>query len=161
MNERLSHFDKAGRAKMVNVGFKEETFRRATACGKIFMKNDVLSIIKKGTAEKGDVLGVARIAGISAVKKTHELIPLCHPLRIGSVSIDFDINEDESSVKAVCRVEGVERTGFEMEALTGVSVALLTVYDMLKSADKSMKIGDIFLVEKSGGKSGLYRARES
>jgi len=146
---------------MVNIGQKEETFRSATACGKIFMKSEALSLIKKGTAEKGDVLGVARIAGITAAKKTHDLIPLCHPLRIGSISIDFDINENECSVKAVCRVEGVERTGFEMEALTGVSVALLTVYDMIKSADKSMNIGEIFLMEKSGGKSGHYRADES
>jgi len=144
---------KNGKASMVDVSSKTPTERYARASGRIYMKRETLEQVKKGTV-KGEVLGVARIAGILGAKKTSGLVPLCHPLQIQNINIDFSLNEDESYVEATCEVNGVERTGFEMEAITGVMISLLTIYDMLKSVEKGMVIGDIHLVEKRGGKSG-------
>ncbi|MGE0242270.1 MAG: cyclic pyranopterin monophosphate synthase MoaC [Parvibaculaceae bacterium] len=155
---KLTHLDDQGRAHMVDVSAKEVTTREATARGRITMTPETLAMITEGRAKKGDVLAAARIAGIMAAKKTHELIPLCHPLAISGVSVDFtpDDKAGAIAVSATVKVEG--RTGVEMEALTAVSVACLTIYDMCKSADRAMRIGDIRLVEKSGGKSGRYSA---
>lgn len=157
----LTHFDVSGNAIMVDVGEKAITQRFAAAAGKISMERNTLDIIKKGNAKKGDVLGVARIAGIMAAKKTASLIPLCHPLIFDSVTVDFEFVEDEKQteqyVKALCTVKMSGKTGAEMEALTGVSVALLTVYDMCKAVDRGMTISNIRLEEKSGGKSGHWK----
>ena len=143
---------------MVDVGAKDATRRVATAAGSIRMQPATLKIVLAGTAKKGDVLGVARIAGIQAAKRTAELIPLCHPLALDSVTVDFDVDEDGSRVECRATVECTGRTGVEMEALTAASVALLTVYDMCKAVDRGMVLGDIRLVEKRGGKSGTYTA---
>jgi cyclic pyranopterin monophosphate synthase len=153
---KLTHLDDKGRARMVDVSAKDVTVRQATARGRISMSAETLRMITEGRAKKGDVLAAARIAGIMAAKKTHELIPLCHPLAISSVSVDFtpDAAANAIEVSATVKVEG--KTGVEMEALTAVSVACLTIYDMCKSADRAMRIGDIRLTEKSGGKSGHY-----
>jgi cyclic pyranopterin phosphate synthase len=155
---KLTHLDEKGQARMVDVSAKDVTTRQATARGKISMTAETLSMINEGRAKKGDVLAAARIAGIMAAKKTHELIPLCHPLLISGVTVDFtpDAKAHAIEVEATVKVEG--KTGVEMEALTAVSVACLTIYDMCKSADRAMRIGDIRLVEKSGGKSGHYSA---
>ncbi len=150
----LTHLDASGNAHMVDVLAKEVTHRRAVARCQIEMSETVLSAIGDGEVAKGDVLGVARIAGIQAAKRTSDLIPLCHPLMIGSVSVDFEVAEDHVSVTA--QVETYERTGVEMEALTACSVAALTIYDMCKSIDKGMVISDLALLEKTGGKSGTY-----
>ena len=152
----LTHFDESGAAIMVDVTEKNETVREAVASGVIHVGPEARKAIQNGTAKKGDVLGVARIAGIMAVKRTSDLIPLCHPLPIGKVGIDFEIREASSSVVCLCTVKTTAQTGVEMEALTGVSVALLTVYDMCKAIDKSMEITDICLMRKSGGKSGTF-----
>lgn len=146
---------KNGKAMMVDVSSKNPAERYAKASGKIFMSRETLQYVKKGTA-KGEVFAVSRIAGIMGAKKTPELIPLCHPLQVQNIKIDFFVNEDESSVEATCEVNGVERTGFEMEAITGVMISLLTIYDMLKGIEKGMVIGEIHLEEKRGGKSGRY-----
>jgi cyclic pyranopterin phosphate synthase len=153
---KLTHLDDQGRARMVDVSAKDVTVREATARGRITMTAETLAMITEGRAKKGDVLAAARIAGIMAAKKTHELIPLCHPLAISSVAVDFtpDAAEHAINVAATVKVEG--KTGVEMEALTAVAVACLTIYDMCKSADRAMRIGDIRLSEKSGGKSGHY-----
>jgi cyclic pyranopterin phosphate synthase len=153
---KLTHLDDQGRARMVDVSAKDVTAREATARGRITMTADTLAMITEGRAKKGDVLAAARIAGIMAAKKTHELIPLCHPLAISGVTVDFitDGAANAIEVSATVKVEG--KTGVEMEALTAVSVACLTIYDMCKSAERAMRIGDIRLVEKSGGKSGHY-----
>jgi cyclic pyranopterin phosphate synthase len=153
---KLTHLDDKGQARMVDVSAKDVTMRLATARGRITMTAETLAMITAGRATKGDVLSAARIAGIMAAKKTHELIPLCHPLLISGVSVDFtpDTKASAIEVEATVKVEG--KTGVEMEALTAVSVACLTIYDMCKSADRAMRIGDIRLVEKSGGKSGQY-----
>lgn len=158
----LTHFDENGNARMVDVSGKDVTSRHAIAEGKIYVNEDVYRAIVDKKVEKGDVLAVATTAGIMAVKKNYELIPMCHILNISSAKVNWDINDkkDENGLYAIsCEVlvkcEG--KTGVEMEALTGVSVALLTVYDMVKAIDKSMKIGDIHLKEKDGGKSGLYQ----
>lgn len=155
---KLTHLDDKGQARMVDVSAKDVTTRLATARGRITMTAETLAMITQGRAKKGDVLAAARIAGIMAAKKTHELIPLCHPLLISGVSVDFTPDTKASSIEieATVKVEG--KTGVEMEALTAVSVACLTIYDMCKSADRTMRIGDIRLVEKSGGKSGHYSA---
>ena len=157
MSSELTHFDDAGNAVMVDVTAKAETVRTAVAEGTVLLSPAALRAVLDGTAQKGDVLGVARVAGILAVKQTPSLIPLCHPLNIGKISVDFRVDEESSAVTAVCTVKLTGRTGAEMEALTGVSVALLTVYDMLKAVDKSMEITGIRLLEKDGGKSGHYR----
>jgi cyclic pyranopterin phosphate synthase len=155
MSDNLSHFDKGGNAVMVDVSAKEITARTAVAKGVITVNAQTMAAILEGTSKKGDVLGVARIAGISAAKRSAELIPLCHPLIIDTCKIDFNIDEDKPQIEAVCTVKLSGKTGAEMEALTGVSVALLTVYDMCKAIDKAMVIGGIRLWEKSGGKSKI------
>lgn len=154
--ERLNHFDEKGNAVMVDVTDKSITERIAIASGKIHVNEKVMRAIVEGTVEKGDVLGVARVAGILGVKQTPHLIPMCHPLFITKCSIDFELNEEELWVKAVCTAKLSGKTGVEMEALTGVSVALLTIYDMCKAIDKRMEIGEIHLDSKSGGKSGEF-----
>ena len=154
--EKLTHFNAAGEATMVDVGDKNSSRRIAVARGEIRMQTDTLSRILDKRVEKGDVLGVARLAGIMAAKKTPELIPLCHPLPIDSVEVDFTPDHQESLVKIEARVSVNGRTGVEMEALTAVSVAALTIYDMCKAVDKSMTIGPIRLAEKQGGRSGHF-----
>jgi cyclic pyranopterin phosphate synthase len=152
----LTHFDAAGRAAMVDVSAKDETSRTATARGRIVMAPATLALIREGRAGKGDVLGVARIAGIMAAKKTPELIPLCHPLMISKVAVDLEPEgEDAVAIEATVTLSG--KTGVEMEALTAVTVAALTVYDMVKAVDRSMRIEDVRLVHKAGGKSGEFR----
>lgn len=156
---RFTHLDAEGNARMVDVSAKDATARVAIAKGRIAMKPETLATIRAGTTKKGDVLAAARIAGIMAAKKTYELIPLCHPLMIAGIAVDFAADEAASAldITATVKVEG--KTGVEMEALTAVSVAALTIYDMCKSADRAMRIGDIRLAEKSGGKSGRYKAK--
>ena len=156
----LTHVDKNGNAVMVDISDKDATDRYAMAQGIIRMSDDALKAVSEGTASKGDVLSAARIAGIMAAKKTPELIPLCHQLQLTKVNIDLEICQDEGCIKCECSVKLCDRTGAEMEALTGVSVALLTVYDMCKAIDKKMEISDIRLMEKSGGKSGHYLRKE-
>jgi cyclic pyranopterin phosphate synthase len=158
MKAKLTHFDKKGRARMVDVGDKPETERVAVAAGSVTMKRATLDLIRKGKAKKGDVLGVARLAGIMAAKRTAELIPLCHPLALSSVAVELrcDKNRNAVDITAACKLAG--RTGVEMEALTAVSVAALTIYDMLKAVDRGMSIGNIHLVHKTGGKSGIFEA---
>lgn len=153
---KLTHIDDKGNAHMVDVSDKDVTTRIATAKGVVRMTEATLTLIRDGQAKKGDVLGTARIAGIMATKRTHDLIPLCHPLAISSVSVDFDLGDQRIDVTASVKVTG--KTGVEMEALTAVSVACLTIYDMVKAVERSMQITDIRLVEKSGGKSGIFRA---
>jgi len=155
---RMSHFDRAGRARMVDVAAKPDTHRVAVACGVIRMAADTLRIIAAGSASKGDVLGVARIAGIQAAKRTSDLVPLCHPLALTKVELSFGLDEANPGVEATARVETLGKTGVEMEALTAVSVTLLTLYDMAKALDKGMVLGDIRLLTKTGGKSGDWRA---
>jgi cyclic pyranopterin monophosphate synthase len=157
----LTHLDHAGAASMVDVGDKAETVRTAIAEGHVTMLPQTLRMIVEGNARKGDVVGAARIAGIMAAKRTHELVPLCHPLLLTKVSVDIEPDEDLPGlrVRALARVSG--KTGVEMEALTAVSVACLTIYDMAKAVDRGMAIGGVRLVEKTGGKSGDYRAGEA
>lgn len=156
----FTHFDEAGNARMVDVSDKSVTTRTATAAARITMAPRTLEHILAGTARKGDVLGTARIAGIMAAKRTHELIPLCHQLALSSVTVDFTADEAAGAIAVTATVKIDGKTGVEMEALTAVSVACLTVYDMVKAADRSMRIGDIHLAAKSGGRSGDYRASE-
>jgi cyclic pyranopterin phosphate synthase len=153
----LTHFDAQGQAHMVDVGAKPATHRVAIAQGAIAMAPETLALIAQGGVKKGDVLGIARIAGIQGAKKTSELIPLCHPLALTRLAVDFEIFPDESTVRCTATAETVGPTGVEMEALTAVQVALLTIYDMCKAADRGMVIGDVKLMEKHGGKSGSYR----
>ncbi|WP_336692685.1 cyclic pyranopterin monophosphate synthase MoaC [Delftia acidovorans] len=150
----LTHFDAQGQAHMVDVGAKPATHRIAVAEGRITMQPATLAIIQSGTAKKGDVLGIARIAGIMAAKKTSDLIPLCHPLALTRVAVDFNLLPDVSAVRCRATVETVGPTGVEMEALTAVQVVLLTIYDMCKAVDKSMVMEGVRVVEKQGGKSG-------
>ena len=152
----LTHFDAAGNAVMVDVSEKPVTAREATAHGIITMNADAFAAVESGTVKKGDVLGVARVAGIMATKRTSELIPLCHPLPLTKVQIEFELLPERRAVEARCTVKTSGVTGVEMEALTGVSTALLTIYDMCKAVDKGMELGEIHLEKKSGGKSGLY-----
>lgn len=155
----LTHFDAQGQAHMVDVGAKAATHRVATAAGRILMQPATLAVIRDGTARKGDVLGIARIAGIQAAKKTSDLIPLCHPLALTRVALEFQLHEDgECAVSCEATVETVGPTGVEMEALTAVQVALLTIYDMCKAVDRGMTITDVRLLEKHGGKSGSWTA---
>ena len=155
---KLSHIDDKGQARMVDVSDKAVTDRRAVAEGFIRMQPETLALVEAGEAKKGDVIGAARIAGIMAAKKTHELIPLCHPLAITKATIEFKISKSPPGIHVLSEVKVSGPTGVEMEALTGVSVACLTLYDMLKAADKTMTIEDIRLVEKTGGKSGTFKA---
>lgn len=152
----FTHFDPGGGAWMVDVSEKNDTRREATARGTIRMSRECFDQVAAGSVEKGDVLGAARIAGIMGAKRTADLIPLCHILNLTGVSVRFEMRKEESAIRAVCTVRTVGKTGTEMEALTGVSCALLTIYDMCKAADKTMEIGQIMLVEKSGGKSGRF-----
>jgi cyclic pyranopterin phosphate synthase len=152
----LTHFDAQGQAHMVDVGGKAATRRVALASGRIRMQAATLALIESGTARKGDVLGVARIAGIQAAKKTSDLIPLCHPLPLTRVAVDFAIERDRDAVECTATVETVGPTGVEMEALTAVQVALLTIYDMCKAVDRGMTITDVRVREKHGGKSGSF-----
>ena len=156
MSDRgLTHLDPLGRARMVDVTPKEPSHRRALARGRVSMAPETTSLVARGAISKGDVLAVARVAGIQAAKRAPDLIPLCHPLLVGSVYINFRIEDTYIEVEA--HVETVDRTGVEMEALTACSVACLTIYDMCKSADRSMVIGEIALWEKTGGRNGTYR----
>jgi cyclic pyranopterin phosphate synthase len=154
----LTHFDGQGQAHMVDVAGKPDTHRVAVAQGRIVMNAATLAIILEGTAKKGDVLGIARIAGIMAAKKTSDLIPLCHPLALTRVALDFAPDIPGTSIDCRATVETVGPTGVEMEALTAVQVALLTIYDMCKAVDRAMVIGDVRVLEKHGGKSGSYLA---
>ena len=154
----LTHFDAQGEAHMVDVGAKPATHRIAVASGRIEMQTATLALIESGSAKKGDVLGIARIAGIMAAKKTSELIPLCHPLALSRVAIEFSTCADPAAVHCTATVETTGPTGVEMEALTAVQVALLTLYDMCKAADRGMVMTGVRLLEKHGGKSGSYVA---
>ena len=150
----LTHFDSDGKAIMVDVTDKEDTSRIAVAKGKIKVNREIYDTIKAGNSAKGDVLGVATTAGIMAAKKTWELIPMCHIINLGSCKIDFECKEETLEIYCICTVKTVGKTGAEIEAITAVSVALLTIYDMCKALDKTMEIGEIYLAEKDGGKSG-------
>jgi cyclic pyranopterin phosphate synthase len=154
----LTHFDAAGQAHMVDVGAKADTHRIAVAAGSIRMLPATLALIASGAAKKGDVLGIARTAAIMATKRTSDLIPLCHPLAITRVAVDFEIDEAASKVHCRAQVETVGKTGVEMEALTAVQVGLLTIYDMCKAADRGMVMTDVRVLEKQGGKSGDWTA---
>ncbi|MFR6291069.1 MAG: cyclic pyranopterin monophosphate synthase MoaC [Peptococcaceae bacterium] len=156
MEHGLTHFDSQGNAIMVDVSEKAVTHRVAVASGRIFVNAPVYEAIVQGTVKKGDVLGVARVAGIMAAKKTHELIPMCHPLLLTKCTIDFELEPERLAVKVIATVKVNGQTGVEMEALTAVNVALLTIYDMCKAIDKTMELGEIHLEEKSGGKSGTF-----
>ena len=149
---------KSGPIHMIDVTQKKETQRQAVAKGKVQMKPATLGLIRKGELEKGDVLAVAKTAGIMAAKETHRLIPLCHPLQLTHIAVKFNLPDNGNSVEITASAKGIGKTGFEMEALVAVSVSALTIYDMCKAVDKNMTIGDIRLIRKSGGKSGLYLA---
>jgi cyclic pyranopterin phosphate synthase len=157
---KLSHLSNRGEARMVDVSAKATTEREAVAEGRVIMTAKTLALVRKGNAKKGDVLGTARIAGIQAAKRTHELIPLCHPLPIAQVDVELAPDADLPGIVVRARVKVAGKTGVEMEALTAVSVACLTVYDMVKAVERGMRIEGIRLLEKSGGKSGRYRAKE-
>jgi len=152
--EELTHIDKSGRPKMVDISSKADTQRRATAKGVVKMKSATLDLIKKGQTKKGEVLVTAQLAGIMAAKQTPNLIPLCHPILINEVTVDFKLDEKNSTIEITSTVKSTGKTGVEMEALTATAVAALTIYDMCKAVDRGMKIANIRLVEKSGGKSG-------
>jgi len=153
----FSHFDSAGNARMVDVSAKGDTVRRATARGMITLSDQAYSMVRSGSIKKGDVLGVARIAGIMAAKKVDHLIPLCHPLAITGIDLDFNFVDETLSIEIKATVGITGKTGVEMEALTAVSIAALTIYDMCKSVDKGMVISEICLLKKSGGKSGTFK----
>jgi cyclic pyranopterin phosphate synthase len=156
MENSWNHFDAEGNAVMVDVSDKADTVRTAVAKGKITVNGQVMKAVIEKSVKKGDVLGVARVAGIMAVKKTWELIPMCHPLMIQKCSVDFEIDEEKLTITAICTVKTQGKTGVEMEALTGVQITLLTIYDMCKAMDKSMVMSEIHLEEKTGGKSGNF-----
>lgn len=156
MAEReLTHLDPLGRARMVDVTPKDPTHRRAVARGKVFMEAETTALVARGAVTKGDVLAVARVAGIQAAKQTANLLPLCHSVAIGAILVNFDIRDDHIVIEA--SVDTIDRTGVEMEALTACSVAALTIYDMCKSADRNMVVGEVALWEKTGGRNGTYR----
>ncbi|MEW6704394.1 MAG: cyclic pyranopterin monophosphate synthase MoaC [Pseudomonadota bacterium] len=158
MNTPLTHFDPHGQAHMVGVGAKAETHRMARATGVIRMQPETLALIARGDAKKGDVIGIARIAAIQGAKRTADLVPLCHPLPLTRVAVEFELDEAQSLVRCTVQAETVGRTGVEMEALTAVQVGLLTIYDMCKAADRGMVIDSVRLLEKRGGKSGDWVA---
>jgi cyclic pyranopterin phosphate synthase len=158
MSGSLTHFDSDGQAHMVDVGGKNETRRVAVARGCITMQPETFAMIRAGHAKKGDVLGIARIAAIQGTKRTSELIPLCHPIALTRVAVEFEADEAKHAITCIVTAETVGRTGVEMEALTGVNVALLTIYDMCKAVDRGMTMHDIGLLEKLGGKSGHWTA---
>jgi cyclic pyranopterin phosphate synthase len=155
--KKLTHIDSSGKARMVDVSEKPLTRREAVARGYVSMKKTTLKLIQENSIAKGDVLGVARVAGTMAAKKTFELIPLCHPLNISSINVDFSLDQKKSRIVIEARVKNTGQTGVEMEALTAVSIAGLTIYDMCKAVDKEMVISEIMLIEKTGGKSGIFR----
>jgi len=157
--QKLTHFNKEGRARMVDVGGKDDTLRIAIAEGEIIMQPSTLKMIKDRKITKGDVLGVAQVAGIMAAKKTSEIIPMCHPLLLTSININFKVDEGKNRIIIQSQVKTVGKTGVEMEPLTAVSVAALTIYDMCKAIDRGMTIQDIHLIEKSGGQSGHYQGK--
>ncbi|RMF94223.1 MAG: cyclic pyranopterin monophosphate synthase MoaC [Candidatus Schekmanbacteria bacterium] len=157
---RFTHFDEKGASRMVDVSAKKPTLRTAQAQGIVSLGKEAYSMLKDKKIAKGDVLEVSRLAGIMGAKKTSELIPLCHPLKITSVSIDFELFDENCEIKVVSTVKAVDITGVEMEALTAVTVAALTIYDMCKAVDKAIEIKDIYLIEKTGGKSGTFRRKE-
>ena len=156
MSQGFNHFDENGNAVMVDVSGKNVTYRTAVATGEIHVGEAIMAAVKDGSVKKGDVLGVARIAGIMGAKRTSELIPLCHILNLTKLNVDFNLHPETCEIEAVCTAKTTGKTGVEMEALTGVSVTLLTIYDMCKAVDKAMEIGDIHLAEKTGGKSGHF-----
>jgi cyclic pyranopterin phosphate synthase len=156
----LTHFDESGRARMVDVGDKEATHRIAVAGGTVRMEAATVAIIREGRAAKGDVLGVAQVAAIMAAKRAHEIIPMCHPLLLTAINCTFDFGADGRSIAITARVETRGQTGVEMEALTAVSAAALTIYDMVKAVDRAMTIEDVRLLYKSGGKSGTFERAE-
>lgn len=156
----LSHLDEKGKARMVDVTIKEPSIREAFARGKVLMHKDTVALIVEGGLPKGDVLGVARIAAMMAAKKTGEIIPMCHPLELTGIDVRFKTNEESGEIIIEARVKTVGRTGVEMEAMTAVSVAALTIYDMCKSADKNIILSDIKLISKHGGKSGSFIRKE-
>jgi len=155
---KLTHLDDAGNAHMVDVSEKQVTTRIAVASGRVSMLPETLQLIQSGMAKKGDVIATARIAGIMAAKRTHELIPLCHPLAISKITVDLEINAPDNAVDVTASVKVEGKTGVEMEALTAVSVTCLTVYDMVKAVDRGITISDVKLIEKQGGKSGHFKA---
>lgn len=157
---KLSHIDEEGNSRMVDVSGKAVTKRKGVASGRILVSEELMQIILDKKLPKGDVFSTSRIAGIMAVKKTSDLIPMCHPLLVSGCTIEFNVNELESFIEVICSVEVDGQTGVEMEALTGVSVALLTFYDMCKAVDKSMVIEGVCLLRKEGGKSGIYERRD-
>ena len=154
---KLTHFNQAGEAHMVDIADKDSTARRAVAAGRIVMQAQTLELVQQGGHKKGDVLGVARVAGIMATKRTADLVPMCHPLALTHVSVEFDIDAEQSAIGCTVTAETTGKTGVEMEALTGVQVTLLTIYDMCKAVDRGMVIDDVRLLQKSGGKSGDWR----
>jgi cyclic pyranopterin phosphate synthase len=154
---KLTHFNQAGEAHMVDIAAKAETARRAVAAGRIVMQGQTLELIQQGKHKKGDVLGVARIAGIMATKRTADLVPMCHPLALTHVAVEFEIDVVGAAIECTVTAETTGKTGVEMEALTGVQVTLLTIYDMCKAVDRGMVISDVRLLEKSGGKSGHWQ----
>jgi cyclic pyranopterin phosphate synthase len=158
-SETLTHLDQRGAARMVDVSSKPATTRTATAEGRVLMRAETLRLILEGNAKKGDVLGTARVAGIMAAKRTHELIPLCHPLMLSKVTVDIEAEEEPPALLVTASVRVTGQTGVEMEALTAASVACLTIYDMAKAVDRGMTIEGIRLLEKTGGQSGDYRAK--
>ncbi len=160
IHKKLTHLDTAGRPRMVDVSAKPDTEREAVARGEVLMQPETFAAIKHGTIAKGDVLSTAQIAGIMAAKRTWEIIPMCHPLLLTGIKIDFDLDENRHAVKIRCTVKTTGKTGVEMEALTAVSVAALTIYDMCKAIDKSMQLNGISLARKSGGKSGTIVLEE-
>jgi cyclic pyranopterin phosphate synthase len=160
-SDQLTHFDAAGQAHMVDVGAKSETHRIAVAAGTIRMKPETLALIVSGNAKKGDVLGIARIAAIMGAKRTSDLVPLCHPLALTRVAVDFQVDEPANSVHCRAQVETIGKTGVEMEALTAVQVGLLTIYDMCKAVDRGMVMTNVRVLEKHGGKSGDWTAEMS
>ncbi len=155
---KLTHLDDAGAARMVDVSAKPDTHRVAVTAGSIRMLPETLKLIEQGASKKGDVLGIARIAGIQAAKRASDLIPLCHPLMLSKVDVELELNHDESCVDIRCTAKTTGPTGVEMEALTGATVAALTIYDMCKAVDRGMQINQVRLLEKSGGKSGHWKA---
>ncbi|MDH3536846.1 MAG: cyclic pyranopterin monophosphate synthase MoaC [Gammaproteobacteria bacterium] len=154
---KLTHFNQAGEAHMVDIADKPASARRAVAAGRILMQPETLRLIEQGGHKKGDVLGVARVAGIMATKRTADLVPMCHPLSLTQVAIEFAIDADKHAIECTVTAETTGQTGVEMEALNGVQVSLLTIYDMCKAVDRGMVIGDVRLLEKSGGKSGHWK----
>lgn len=160
MSKKLTHLDQQGRADMVDVGDKPDTDRIAVAEGAVYVQAETLHLIKEGNMKKGDVLTVARIAGIMGAKKTSELIPLCHPVPITKIGIELWLDEDQNAIRIEARARTVGKTGIEMEVLTAVSITALTIYDMAKAVDRTMRIGDIRLLEKRGGMRGDYLAED-